>query len=326
VQEILALKQRYAIDGNDMVVFLISGGGSALMPYPVDGISLADKQNITELLLRSGAEIAEINAVRKHLSRIKGGQMGLYFAPATVVSLILSDVIGDDLASIASGPTVPDASTFADAYDVLERHDLLAAAPQSVVRFLQRGCLGKAAETPKALDNCHNYLIGNNKLALEAMLEKASETGLAPHIVTSEQKGETTAVARARAKEILNGKYDGYNAILIGGETTPKLPAAAGKAGRNQHYASVSMLAMKQYPGDWVVASVGTDGSDFLPDVAGAVIDSHSLVRAEAKGLDVPSYLERYDSNGLLKKIGDSLVVTGSTGTNVGDVILYLLD
>ncbi|MFC1914086.1 glycerate kinase [Chloroflexota bacterium] len=325
VKEMLALKQIYAIDENDIVICLISGGGSALMPCPIDEVSLEDKQKITGLLLASGAEIAEINAVRKHLSRIKGGQLGLYYAPSTVISLILSDVIGDDLASIASGPTAPDPSTFADAYEVLEGYNLLNKIPKSIVDFLQKGCRGEVAETPKTLNNCHNYLIGNNKLALEAMLEKAGEMGLAAHIVTSEQKGETTAIARARAKEILNGKYSGYNAILIGGETTPKLPGAAGKGGRNQHYAAVSMLAMKQYPGDWVVASVGTDGSDFLPDVAGAIVDKNSFAKAKSGGLDMPSYLEGYDSNSLFKKIGDSLVMMGNTETNVGDVIVYLL-
>jgi len=181
------------------------------------------------------------------------------------------------------------------------------------------------AETPKTLNNCHNYIIGDNRLALEAMLQKANEMGLKPYIVTAEQKGDTTAVAQSKAKEILSSRYAGYDAILIGGETTPKLPVTAGRGGRNQHYAAVSMLAMKQYPGQWVVASVGTDGSDFLPDVAGAIVDNNSLDIAKAKGIDVQSYLERYDSHTLLDKIGGSLVITGDTGTNVGDVIIYLL-
>jgi len=181
------------------------------------------------------------------------------------------------------------------------------------------------AETPKTLNNCHNYIIGDNKLALKAMLEKADEMGFTPHIITAEQKGETTEVARSRANEISSSKYGGYNAILIGGETTPKLPATAGRGGRNQHYAAVSMLAMKQYPGEWVVASAGTDGSDFLPDVAGAIVDNNSPDIARAQGIDVESYLDGYDSNVLLDRIGDSLIITGDTGTNVGDVIIYLL-
>ena len=325
VRDMLALKHHYSINENDLVICLISGGGSALMPHPVDEISLRDKQMITELLLGSGAEINEINAVRKHLSKIKGGQLGHFYSPATVVSLILSDVIGNDLAVIASGPTSPDLSTFSDAYEVLKQYNLVAKAPKTVTAFLRKGCLGKIAETPKTLNNCYNYIIGDNKLALEAMLRKAKEMGLAPYIITTQQKGDTTAVARSRANEVLNTKYAGYDVILIGGETTMKLPASAGRGGRNQHYVAVSMMAMEQCPNQWVVASVGTDGSDFLPDVAGAIADKNSLDNAKAKGIDIKSYLSRYDSNTLLDQIGGSLVITGDTGTNVGDVIVYLL-
>ena len=325
VKEMLALKQRYSINENDLVICLMSGGGSALMPYPIDEVSLEDKQNITELLLNSGAEIGEINTVRKHLSKIKGGQLGCFYSPATVISLILSDVIGNDPAVIASGLTVPDPTTFSDAYDVLTKYDLLSRAPESITYFLRNGCQGRATETPKILTNCYNYIIGDNRLALEAMLRKARELVFAPYIVTAEQKGDTTGVVWFRAKEILSEKYTGYDAIFIGGETTPKLPTAAGKGGRNQHYAAASMLAMNQYPGEWVVASVGTDGSDFLLDVAGAIVDNNSLDIAKTKGIDVESYLGRYDSNTLLQRIGNSLVITGDTGTNVGDIIIYLL-
>jgi len=325
VREMLALKERYSINENDLVLCLISGGGSALMPYPVTAVSLADKQRITGLLLSSGVEITEINTVRKHLSRIKGGQLGRFYAPATVLSLILSDVIGNDLAVIASGPTFPDSSTFSDAHQVLERYQLLDRAPRSVVDFLDKGCRGEAVETAKILPNCRHYIIGDNRLALQAMSDRAGELGLTPYLVTAEQKGDTTAVAWCRAREVLSAREAGYDAILLGGETTPTLPASAGRGGRNQHYAAVSMLAMREYPGAWVVASVGTDGSDFLPDVAGAIVDNRSLDNAEARGIDVKSYLDRYDSNTLLEQMGASLVMTGDTGTNVGDVILYLL-
>ena len=325
VKQMLALRERYSINENDLVICLISGGGSALMPCPVDGVNLKDKQTITELLLGCGAEIQAINAVRKHLSKTKGGGLGNFYSPATVVSLILSDVIGNNLDVIASGLTCPDSTTFSDAYEVLERYDLLSEVPEGAIDFLRKGCHGEVEETPKTLANCHNYIIGDNTLALEAMAEKASEMGFTPYIVTAEQKGDTTVMAQLRAKEILSAKYAGYDVVLIGGETTPKLPGAAGKGGRNQHYAAVSMLAMAGYAGEWVVASIGTDGSDFLPDVAGAMVDNNSLDSARARGIDVKSYLSRYDSNTLLKRIGDSLIVTGNTGTNVGDVILYAL-
>jgi len=324
VNDMLALKRQYSIGRGDFVICLISGGGSALMSYPVDEVGLRDKQKITELLIGSGAEIGEINVVRKHLSKIKGGQLGNFYSPATVISLILSDVVGNDLATIASGPTLPDPSTFSDAYNVLERYDLLAKAPRSVIDFLRKGCQGYVTETPKRLNNCYNYIIGDNRIALEAMLSKAEAIGVTPCIITAQQKGDATAVAQFRATEILDHKYAKYNILLIGGETTIMLPACAGRGGRNQHYVAVSMLAMAPYSGEWVVASVGTDGSDFLPDVAGAIVDHESLDIARAKGIDVESYIERYDSNTLLTGIGNSLVVTGDTGTNVGDVVVYL--
>lgn len=325
IGDMLALKKRYSIAKSDIVICLLSGGGSALMPSPAEGVSLKDKQIVTRFLIGSGVKIAEINIVRKHLSQVKGGRLGAFYAPAVVISLILSDVVGNDLATIASGPTTPDPSAFADAYDVLQRYNLLAPAPKSVIDFIEKGRWGKAPETPKALSNCHNYIIGDNGLALEAMADEAKRLGLNPHIITSRQTGETAEVAHSRAKEVIEHKYAGYNALLIGGETTIKLPPNAGKGGRNQHYAVVSMLALADYHGPWVVASVGSDGSDFLPDVAGAIIDRDSLEIARAKKLDVKAYIERCDSNTLLNSIGNSLIITGDTETNVGDVIVYLM-
>ncbi|MDD4874044.1 MAG: DUF4147 domain-containing protein [Dehalococcoidales bacterium] len=324
VEEMLALKHRYSICENDLIICLISGGSSALMPCPVAEVSLSDKQITTELLISSGAEIGEINMIRKHLSRIKGGQLGKFYSPATVISLILSDVIGNDLSVVASGPTVSDSSTFLDAYEVLKSYQLLTRVPKNAIDFLRKGCRGYVAETPKVLYNCHNYLIGDNRIAVEAMLSKAKEMGLSPHIVTTRQSGNTTDVALLRANEVLNKKYADYNVHLIGGETTIKLPTFAGKGGRNQHYAAVSMKAMAAYPGEWVVASIGSDGSDFLSDVAGAIIDQNSIDIARAKEIDVESYIERCDSNTLFELIGNSLIITGDTGTNVGDIMVYL--
>jgi glycerate-2-kinase len=308
-----------------MVICLISGGGSALMPCPATGISLEDQQNITTLLLKSGADIHEINTVRKHLSRTKGGKLGEYFSPARIVSLIISDVVGDDLGVIASGPTYPDSSTFQDAYNILEKYNLIKRAPPTINYYIRLGCTGLIEETPKSLNNCDNHIIGNNRVALEAMSAKATELGFNPLILTAEQKGDTEETAFSRAKEIIYGKYDNYNAILLGGETTPTVPEKSGKGGRNQHYAAVSILAMKEYPGNWLVASVGTDGSDYLSDVAGAMVTGESAGIAESRGLNVRSYIDSFDSHMLLKKLGGSLIETGNTGTNVSDIILYLL-
>jgi len=325
VRNMLAMKGRYNISKNDLVLCLISGGGSSLMPCPVSGVSLEDKQDITQLLLRCGADIKEINTVRKHLSLIKGGGLGKYYEPARVVSLIISDVVGDDLDAIASGPTVPDLSTFEDAYDVLDKYGLVEKSPPNAVNFIRRGCNGSEAETPKELFNCDNYIIGNNRMALEAMAEKARDMGLKPHTLTSELRGDTATVAFKMADEVIGGQYKGFNVILLGGETTPTLTEKAGKGGRNQHFAAVSMLAMKRCSVPWLVASAGTDGSDFMPDVAGAMVDDRSLKTAQDAGIDVEDYIKRFDSNTLFSKLGRSLIVTGSTGTNVSDVLLYLL-
>lgn len=325
VEEMLALRAQYGIDAKDLVLCLISGGGSALMPCPAGGVSLEDQQEMTELLLASGAAIQEVNVVRKHLSKTKGGQLGRFFAPARVLSLVISDVVGDDLATIASGPTFPDGSTFQDALGVLERYDLLSKAPANVVHLLEEGLAGRIGETPKTLALCQNHLIGNNKMALEAMAEEARVLALKPYIVTSEQTGEPAEVAELRAREIIEGKYQEYDTVLIGGETTPKLPPKPGLGGRNQHYVAASMLAMEGYEADWVLASVNTDGSDFLAETAGAIGDNASLAWAAEQGLDVGAYLEGYDSHTLFKKMGSSLIITGPTGTNVGDVMVYVL-
>ncbi|MBU1177862.1 DUF4147 domain-containing protein [Patescibacteria group bacterium] len=320
MQQMLALKDKYKITEKDLVLCLISGGGSALMPYPVEGVSLEEKQVITKDLLRSGASIDEVNIVRKHLSRVKGGQLGQYFSPTQVVSLILSDVIGSDLSTIASGPTTPDPTTFADAIQVLEKYNLLERAPVSVVEHLKKG----EPETPTELPNCHNYIIGDNKLALEAMKFKAEELGLKPIIVTTEEKGEPDKIITTRIKEIESGKYKDANILLMGGEPTPTLPDNPGEGGRNQYYAAAALLALQKNNQDWLVASVATDGSDFMPEIAGGVVDSNSLVGQKITVQDIQSYLVKFDSYNLLKRLNNSLVVTGKTGTNVGDIMIWM--
>jgi glycerate 2-kinase len=325
VRRMLTLKTDYRVGLNDTVICLISGGGSSLLPYPVDGIDLTAKQAVTSLLLASGADISEVNTVRKHLSAIKGGRLGRYFAPAAVISLILSDVIGNDLSVIASGPTYPDRSTFSDALTVLRKYNLIERSPANMVALLQRGAAGLIEETPKSLDNCHNFIVGDINLALTSMKEKAVKLGLSPVVVTSAQKGDTNAVASSRATEILDEKYTGYNTVILGGETTPTLPPHAGQGGRNQHYAAASMLFMRAYSGHWTVVSIGTDGSDYLPDIAGAIVDDDTLTHLGSRNIDAKAYLDRFDSYNLLDIAGNSLVKTGNTGTNVGDVMVYIL-
>jgi glycerate 2-kinase len=325
VQEMLQIKERYALTRDDIVICLISGGGSALLPYPVEGVTLAEKQQTTRLLLSSGADITEINCVRKHLSKVKGGQFGRHFTPATVISLILSDVIGNDLSVIASGPTYPDQSTYTQAMAVLIKYGLQSQVPETVLKHLELGAAGKVGETPKILTNCHNFIIGDNSLALENMRQKAVQLGLKPLVLTAEQKGDTAVVARYRANEIKTGKYAGYDTLLLGGETTPVLPHEHGHGGRNQHYAAVSLTLFKEYPGKWLVASVGTDGSDFMSEIAGAMVDNNTQAWLESHHISPDSYIALFDSYGLLSQVSGSIVKTGNTGTNVGDVMVYLL-
>lgn len=327
-RKMLEIKEKYSLGPEDLVICLISGGGSALLPFPVKGISLEEKQITTKVLLGSGADIHEINAVRKHISRVKGGQLGLHFYPTPVISLIISDVIGNDLDVIASGPTTPDSSTFEDAYNVLKIYGVSNRIPASVVEYIRKGNRGDAEveETPVGLSNCKNYIIGENRVALDAMFKKAEIMGFKPTIITSEQKGETTEAAKIRAAEILKGLYSDYDIILLGGETTPVLPKEHGKGGRNQHYAAVSMVELKDFYGEWVVSSVGTDGSDFSHEVAGAIVDRTSVESMWKEGIVEPEeYLKRYDSNTLLNRIGHSLIITGNTGTNVSDIVVYFL-
>lgn len=324
VKEMLDLRDIYSIGEKDIVLCLLSGGGSSLLPYPVKEINLEDKQEVTKLLLKCGAEIHEINTVRKHLSKIKGGRLGEFYSMTKVMSLILSDVVGNDLDVIASGPTYPDSSTYSDALSVLEKYDLLTKASKSIIDFLEKGERDEFKETPKELNNCDNYIIGDNKLALLAMKKKAEEIGFSSVIITSEEVGNPALVAEKRAKEILEGKYTDFDVVLLGGETTPQVPEKSGKGGRNQHYAAVSLLALKDYPKNWVLSSFATDGADFLPGVGGALIDNNTVKLA--KKLDVQSYIDNYDTYNLFEKLGNSLIKAEHTGTNVGDVVIYILE
>jgi hydroxypyruvate reductase/glycerate 2-kinase len=325
VREMLDLRGKWTIGRDDTVICLLSGGGSALLPCPAEGISLRHKQAVTGLLLASGADINEINTVRKHLSCVKGGELGRHFAPAKVISVIISDVIGNDLSVIASGPTSPDPTTFADALSVLRKYRLTEKAPAAVLDWLNKGVAGLLPETPKRLDNCSNHIIADSRLALEAMRDKAEALDFRPILVDEPLRGEPGAASRQISRDIKAGKYRGHDAVILGGETTPVLPENHGQGGRNQHFAAASILEMEGYPGDWVLASVGTDGSDFLPEVAGAIVDRNASKEAADAGLDVRAYLRRFDSNGLLGRLGNSLIATGDTGTNVGDVVVYLL-
>ena len=315
----------------DLVLCVISGGGSALLVAPAEGISLEDKQEVTQLLLACGADIHEINTVRKHLSRAKGGGLARFAHPATVVTLILSDVIGDDLNVIGSGPTVPDPSTFADAEGVFKKYDIWERVPSSVKDRFQKGLKGNIQDTPKsgdvAFQRCYSELVGTNIQALIAAGKEAERQGYRALILSSTVEGEAREVVKvltAIAKEVRSSgnPLPAPACILWGGETTVTLQGD-GKGGRNQEFALASALIIDGLE-NVVVLSAGTDGTDGPTDAAGAIADGTTLTRANAKGLDPLDYLRRNDSYHFLQALGD-LVITGPTRTNVMDVYMVLV-
>jgi glycerate 2-kinase len=311
----------------DLVLCLISGGASALMPLPASPITLAEKQATTKLLLACGANIHEFNCVRKHLSRIKGGQLARLAAPAAVESLLLSDVVGDDLDVIGSGPTAPDASTFADALAILEKFGLVQSVPATVRERLERGVRGELPETPKPGDRLfrgvRNVLVGNNRLALDAAAKRARALGFRTLVLSSEIQGETREIARmhaAIAREIVSTSRPvrAPACIVTGGETTVTL-RGDGLGGRNQEFVLAAVLEIAGLR-NVVVLSAGTDGSDGPTDAAGAIADGDTLRRnPEAR-----QYLDRNDSYGYFEPL-DDLIVTGPTNTNVMDVRILLV-
>ena len=316
---------------NDLVICLLSGGGSALLPSPCPGLTLADKQETIQVLLSCGATIHEINTIRKHLSRIKGGQLALSAHPARVVSLILSDVVGDDLDVIASGPTVPDPSTFQDCMNILSRYRIAEKLPKAISSHLVKGAQGKIKETPKpghpAFDHTDHFIIGNNFQALDSARLYAESLGYNTVMLTSLLTGETRDAAYFHAAIVREMTQSGHPAgppacLLSGGETTVTLKGS-GKGGRNQEFALASAIALGGLE-PVVLLSAGTDGTDGPTDAAGAIMDGTTLARAEAKGLDAAVYLADNDSYHFFQTLGD-LFITGPTRTNVMDVRIALV-
>lgn len=315
----------------DLVLVLISGGGSALTPAPVEGIVLEEKQALTQTLLACGADIREMNTLRKHISRIKGGQLARAAQPARVMTLILSDIVGDPLDAIASGPTVPDPTTYADALDILDKYHIRKEVPGTIRARLEAGARGELPETPKPDDplfaRVSNMIVGSNIQALQAARAEAQTLGLTPMILSSSIEGETREVARmhaALAREVqTSGNPLPPPACLIsGGETTVTL-RGSGKGGRNQEFVLAAALDIAGLP-NTVILSAGTDGTDGPTDAAGAIADGETCARANALGLHPRAALDGNDAYPLFEQLGD-LVLTGPTRTNVMDVHLILV-
>jgi glycerate 2-kinase len=316
---------------DDLVICLISGGGSSLMPLPRDEISIADKRQITDAMLKSGATINEINTVRKHISDFKGGWLAKKAYPATILNLILSDVVGDPLDFIASGPTVPDSTTFSDAIKVLEKYGLWSKAPASIRKVLSDGEKGIIPETPKADDEAFrkvfNVVVGNNRLASLTARECLKSEGLNTLLLTATMEGEArhvgTMLASIAREVSISGKPVPKPAgIIAGGETTVTV-TGKGLGGRNQEIPLAAVRSLKDMNGV-VVASLSTDGVDGPTDAAGAIVDGKTLERAVKIGLTPEEYLAKNDSYHFFSKLGD-LIFTGPTGTNVNDVSVIVV-
>lgn len=326
----IAAMVRQAGEG-DLLICLISGGASALLPAPAPGITLSAKQRITKQLLASGATIHEINAVRKHLSYLKGGQLAKLAYPATVLTLLLSDVIGDNLDVIGSGPTAPDSSTFAAARAVLKKYRLLDRVPASIRNRISDGVAGKIPETPKPgdlhLSRTENLIVGSNRLAIDAAKAKARALGYHPLVLSTSIEGETRDVAAVHAAIAREIRQSGNPVpspacVISGGETTVTV-RGKGKGGRNQEFVLAAAIGIQGLR-DAVIASLGTDGTDGPTDAAGAVADSSTIERARSSGLDPAKFLSENDSYNFFKRLGD-LILTGPTNTNVMDVRIVLV-
>ncbi|MEW6067626.1 MAG: glycerate kinase [Nitrospirota bacterium] len=319
-------------DKNTFIICLISGGGSALLVSPYENISLKEKQEITQLLLNAGADINELNTVRKHISKVKGGRLAEFAHPARVTSLILSDVIGDRLDVIASGPTSPDRTTFRDAIKVLEKYSLIEKTPKSIIDILNKGTAGFIPETPKegspVFEKIENIIIGSNRIALEAAKEKAEELGLFTEIISSEISGEAREVGKwiaRKAIEIKEARGQGVKdsrCLISGGETTVTVKGN-GIGGRNMELALSFAMEIEGIEGITLL-SAGTDGTDGPTDAAGAIVNGQTILKAKAIELAHKKYLKNNDSYNFFKEL-DEVFITGPTGTNVMDIQIVVI-
>lgn len=328
-RRIVKLLSRTAAD--DLVILLLSGGGSALLVSPVRGISLRDKIRLTDALLRCGADIKEINTMRKHISQVKGGRLAELAQPSSVLTLILSDVIGDRLDSIASGPTAPDETTFSDSMRIINKYKLGNKIPSSIYSHLKKGTRGKTEETPKPGDpifrKVKNVIIGSNRMALAAAEKKAKDLGFNTYVLPRPVAGDTTRAAGRHVRLVKDvklgkGPIRPPACVISGGETTVKI-RGKGKGGRNQEFALVGAVGINGMK-NVVLLSAGTDGTDGPTDAAGAICDGETVDRALRKGLNPEGYLVENDSFHFFSKLGD-LIITGPTHTNVMDVHLALI-
>jgi len=321
------LDELQATSAEDRVFYLLTGGASALLVDPAEGLSLEHKIETTRLLLSCGATIQEMNVVRKHLSDVKGGRLLEHISPAPAIALIISDVVGDDLSSIGSGPMAPDPSTFSDCQEILTRYGLMERIPAPVRRRIDDGAVGHLPETPKPgnsiFERVQHLILASNRHSVDAALMRARQEGYETELFANDMVGSTHERAREFASRLKQRAGEGGTALIAGGETTLEV-RGTGKGGRNQEFALVAAREIEGRDGI-VILSAGTDGTDGPTDAAGAFADSTTFERARSRGMDPLAILDNNDSFHLFDGLGD-LLRTGPTGTNVMDLVIGLTE
>ena len=323
------LKYTSEINTHDLSINLISGGGSSLLCLPHDDISLNDKVLVNNLLLKCGASINEINTIRKHLSKIKGGRLSEHVYPSKSISLIISDVINDDISTIASGPTSIDHTTYSDSIDIIHRYKIEKEIPENVMDLLRRGKSGQVSESPKNLDNTDNHIICSNKIFRKELIEAANNLGFNSFLIDRDINGVASDEAVRLIDDynsIISNSSSRRIAIVSGGETVVDIKGS-GKGGRNQELglSFLHRLNGELLNRNWLFLSVGTDGIDGPTDAAGAIISSDTIDKHAALASNIDKYLDNNDSYNCLKQL-DSLYITGPSGTNVADIQILLVD
>lgn len=321
-EKVLEMKEKYEITSSDVVIALISGGGSSLMTCPIPGISLHDKKETIEALIKSGANVHDITVIKKRISQVKGGKLARHFYPAQIISLVLSDVVGNDLDVIASGPFAQDTTTFKDACAIIDRLDLKRKLPKNVSKYI---LCGKDEENnPEVFKNIYQYILADNKRAVDTVKTKAEADGFSISAAYNIQ-GESKDVAKEFCNELLSHK-DKF-ALMYGGETTVTIEGEHGKGGRNQEFVVACLAYLKDKDiKNFAITSFGTDGKDFIKESAGGIIDDSSMQTALDKSLSIEGYLNTHNAYPLLQEINGNIYIEHPTTTNVADVIIGLLE
>ncbi|MHC1591238.1 MAG: glycerate kinase type-2 family protein [Candidatus Helarchaeales archaeon] len=312
---------------NDLVIGLISGGGSALINLPPPGISIQDIQDFYQALISQDLDIITINTLRKHVSQVKGGWLALACHPALMVNLIISDVLNDPIEYIASGPTCPDRTTFKDCIKLIEDKKI-KNIPESIIKHLQKGANKEIPDTPKpgnkCFENVQNHIIGSNKIACKTIKNFLQERGHSSKIISHNLQGNVSILSEY-FMNLAREKMDSKTFYIFGGESTVELGNQFGKGGRNQELCLHVIKKFQNIPGTFIFCSFGTDGIDGNSDAAGAIVDVETMKKALSKGLSVDDFIRRHDSYNFFEELGDGHLITGPTGTNVADLmILYV--